>query len=242
MAHSTVHTLPSGERSLRALLESTTDAIAVHRDGKIVYANPSGLRMFGYERLSDVVGKSVLEFVSPRFREVVAKRIFKTYAGANAPELEESFLDVGGKEVPVEVFAIPIDFEGKRSTLVHVRDIRVRKELENKLHAADRLAHVGFVAAAVMHESPRSARLLARELRAIAEPPRRGAPADAREEVARALRSRARGSRSPPRRRARRRRVLGNAPRHLDVTSTCTRCSTRSRTSSPSSSAAARAS
>ncbi len=139
--------------ALRTVLEAATDAIAVHRDGKIVYANAAGLKLLGYTALADVVGKPVLDFVAPHNREVVAKRVFKTYAGGgNLPELEERFLDIGGHEVPVEVLAIPLIFEGQPSTLVHIRDIRVRKELENKLHAADRLAHVGFVAAAVMHE------------------------------------------------------------------------------------------
>ncbi len=139
--------------AFRSVLEGTTDAIAVHRDGKIVYANPAGLKLLGYARLSDVVGRVVLDFVSAHDRDVVAKRVFKTYnEGGNLPEIEERLLDVGGHEVPVEVLAIPLVFEGLPSTLVHIRDLRVRKELEGRLRAADRLAQVGFVAAAVMHE------------------------------------------------------------------------------------------
>ncbi len=155
MAHSSVQRTShaNGDRALRIALEAETDAIAIHRDGKIVHVNAAGLKLLGYDRLADVIGKPVLDFVAPHYRDIVAKRIFKTYAGiGNVPELEESFLDIGGREVPVEVLATPIDFEGRRATLVHIRDIRLRKELENKLRAADRLAHVGFVAGAVMHE------------------------------------------------------------------------------------------
>lgn len=143
----------AAEEAMRKVLDGTTDAIAVHRDGKLVYANPAGLKLLGYSGPEEVIGRSVLEFVAPPLRDIVAKRIFKTYAGGgNAPELEESFLDVGGHEVPVEVLAIPLVFDGKLSTLVHIRDLRKRKELESRLRAADRLAHVGFVAAAVIHE------------------------------------------------------------------------------------------
>jgi two-component system NtrC family sensor kinase len=155
MPHSSVQRTShdSANRALRIALEAETDAIAIHRDGKIVHANSAGLKLLGYERLSDVIGKPVLDFVAPHYRDIVAKRVFKTYAGiGKVPELEESFLDIGGREVPVEGLATPIDFEGKPSTLVHIRDIRMRKELQNKLRAADRLAHVGFVAGAVMHE------------------------------------------------------------------------------------------
>lgn len=158
MAHSSVQKAVStravdAEKALRAVLDGTTDAIAIHRDGKLVYANEAAMKLFGYARLEDGLGKSVFDFVAPRDRNIVARRVFKMYAGGgNEPELEEHFVGPGGQEIPVEVLGIPIVFEGKPSTLVHIRDIRVRKDLENKLRAADRLAHVGFVAAAVMHE------------------------------------------------------------------------------------------
>ncbi len=40
-----------GDAELRKLLEVGTDAIAVHREGKIVYANPAGLKLLGYSKL-----------------------------------------------------------------------------------------------------------------------------------------------------------------------------------------------
>ena len=141
------------ETDLRRLLDTATDAIAVHRAGKVVYANPAILKLLGYDRLDQILGRSPVDFVSPRYRDLVARRVFKESAGGRAePELEERFLHASGREVPVQVLATPLRFEGRLATLVHVRDLTAIKALEGRLHAADRLASAGFVAAAVVHE------------------------------------------------------------------------------------------
>ena len=138
--------------SLRKLLDESTDAIAVHRNDQVIYANPAALKLFGYERQDQVIGRSPFDFVSPSYRGIVARRIFKGYAGSPTAEIEERLLHASGREVPVEVLAIPFLFEGSRATLVHMRDLTVRKELEAKLAAAHRLASVGFIAAGVLHQ------------------------------------------------------------------------------------------
>ncbi len=142
-----------GGGALRKVLDETTDAIALHADDKIIYANPAGLKLFGYERADDVLGHSPLEFVPPQYRDLVARRIFKMHASREvAKEIEERLLHASGREIPVETLAIPIVFEGRPVTLVHMRDLTGRKELESKVAAAHRLASVGFVASAVLHQ------------------------------------------------------------------------------------------
>jgi len=141
------------DTTVRRFFDECTDAIAVHREDKIVYTNPAALALFGYQRPDQVLGRSPFEFVSPSYRSLVAQRITTTYGGhMMAPELEERFLHASGREVPVEVLAVPMMFEGQPATLVQIRDLTARKELERKLAAADRLASVGFVAQAVVHE------------------------------------------------------------------------------------------
>jgi two-component system cell cycle sensor histidine kinase/response regulator CckA len=134
------------------LLDEVPDAIVVHRDNRIRYANDSALKLFGYAR-ADVIGRSPFDFVSPRFRLLVAERILQTYVKHGvASEIEERLLHSSGREIPVEVIGIPVLFEGQLSTLVHMRDISMRKQLEVRLRAADRLANVGLIAASVAHE------------------------------------------------------------------------------------------
>lgn len=154
------------EANLLRVIDESPEAIAIHRSGKVVYVNPAGLELFGYE-LDQVRGHPILDFVSTSYRRLVADRVMQTYIRPETlPQLEERLLRSDGSELPVEVLAFPMLFEGVPSTLVHMRDIRKQKELEAKLRAADRLASVGLVAAGIAHEidNPLTYALLSTEL------------------------------------------------------------------------------
>jgi PAS domain S-box-containing protein len=144
--------LRRSEANFLHLLDASPDAIAVHRSNRIVYVNAAALRLLGYAR-EDIVGRSPFDFVSPRYRLLVAERILQTYVRHTVTsEIEERMLHASGREVAVEVLAVPILFEGAIATLVHIRDISARKQLETKLRAADRLANVGLIASSIAHE------------------------------------------------------------------------------------------
>ena len=140
------------ESSLVRLLDAATDGILIHRELRYVYANPTALRLVGRTR-EEVIGHSPFELVPPRFRMLLAERIMEAYTTrAPMPEVEERLLHASGAEVPVEVVALPVIFAGDVATLVHIRDITARRELEVRLRAADRLASAGLIAAGVAHE------------------------------------------------------------------------------------------
>ena len=130
--------LDSEERRRRAevnlvgLLDATPDGILIHRELRYVYANRAALELVGHKR-EDVIGRSPFELVPPRFRMLLAERIMEAYTTrARMPEVEERLLHASGAEVPVEVVTIPFIFEGEVSTLVHIRDITARRELERR--------------------------------------------------------------------------------------------------------------
>ncbi len=140
------------ESNLVRLLDTTPDGILIHRDLRYVYANPAALKLVGRAH-DDVIGHSPFELVPPRFRMLLAERIMKAYTTREPmPEVEERLLHASGAEVPVEVVALPVVFAGDVATLVHIRDITNRRQLEVRLRAADRLASAGLIAAGVAHE------------------------------------------------------------------------------------------
>jgi two-component system cell cycle sensor histidine kinase/response regulator CckA len=141
------------EGNLFKLIDEATDAIVLHRQQTIVYANPRALQLFGYASLPEVVGRSLFDFVSSAYRAIVADRVFQTYfRGQTTSEIEERLLQKNGQEIPAEVIAIPFHLGGEAATLVHIRDITERKKLEVWLRAEDRLASVGLMAAGIAHE------------------------------------------------------------------------------------------
>ncbi len=140
------------ESSLVRLLDASSDGILIHRDLRYIYANPAALKLVGRTR-DEVIGHSPFELVPPRFRMLLAERIMEAYTTRVAmPEIEERLLHASGTEVPVEVVVVPIVFGGDVATLVHIRDITLRRQLEVQLRAADRLASAGLIAAGVAHE------------------------------------------------------------------------------------------
>jgi len=122
------------ERNYGRLVEFSPEPIAVHRDGKWIYVNPAAINLFGGNSSEDLIGKDILQFVHPDFRDIVIERVQKEIVGDSpSPLIEEKLLRLNGQLFDAEVVAIPIDFEGRRAALVIARDITVRKQAERAL-------------------------------------------------------------------------------------------------------------
>jgi len=132
--------LRDSEERYRQLVEQSPDAIIVHTSGKIVYANPACIRLFGAQGSGDLVGQPVLNFVHPDFRHTVIDRVrVMTEKKDPVALLEEKFLRLDGTSVDVDVAAIPIVFENLPSVQVTFRDISGRRQVEDELRRAYRM-------------------------------------------------------------------------------------------------------
>ena len=80
--------LTDRDRRYKTLLEQTQEAVAVEVDGKVAYANPACVEMFGYER--PLIGVPITIFFAPGSREQVEEIVRHRVAGRPAPELYEA--------------------------------------------------------------------------------------------------------------------------------------------------------
>jgi two-component system, sporulation sensor kinase A len=69
--------LRESEERYRSLVELSPEAIVVHREGKIDYINPAGAKMIGNTRVDELLGKSIIDFVHPDYRESVRNGLIK---------------------------------------------------------------------------------------------------------------------------------------------------------------------
>ncbi len=123
--------LQESEERYRRLVDHNPAAIAVHCEGKIVYVNKAGVELMGGSDLEEIIGKSVLGFVHPDYKEIVLERIRKSQKeGKFAEPIEEKFLRLDGKAIDVEVTSIPTTYQGKPSSQVVFWDITGRKRAE----------------------------------------------------------------------------------------------------------------
>jgi len=137
--------------SYRKLVEQSPDAVLVHRQGRILFANKACVSLLGASSAGELLGKQMFDFVHPDDREAVRKRIREHDRDfTNVRQNETRLVGLNGKETYTEVMACSITYLGQASMQVAYRDISRRKEAEKNLlqseaslAAAQRVAHLG---------------------------------------------------------------------------------------------------
>jgi len=136
--------LKRSEESFRSLIERSPDAIFVHRDDLLVYANTSALALLGVHATSGLAGL----LLPPLLRSAQAAP--STREGST--KLEGRLTRGDGTKIEVDVASILVDFDDRPATLSIARDISARKELTARAMEMDRMISVGTLAAGVGHE------------------------------------------------------------------------------------------
>lgn len=126
--------LRESELKYRELVENSPDAIAIYVEDKIVFVNNECLKLMRADSLVELIGRSVIEFIHPEYRSIVAGRMRQVGSAGNVlPPMEEKFLRIDGSTVDVEVKSMPIRFGNKQAVQIIVRDISERKIAEQEL-------------------------------------------------------------------------------------------------------------
>ncbi len=125
------------EEKFRNLLEMIPYGIWVHRQKKITYINEAALRILGYRKAGELIGKESLELVHPEERDAAKKRIDHLKPGEHNPSVERRFLRKNGETVYTEVMSLSILSEGQPAVLVVIRDLTERKKNEAELRRSE---------------------------------------------------------------------------------------------------------
>ncbi|MDB4937367.1 MAG: hypothetical protein JWP87_4339 [Labilithrix sp.] len=136
------------ELDFQAFIERSPDGIVLHRDGRVVYANPAFAAMLGFDSPDDLVGQPILDHVHPDDRPIVLERIGMLATGQTAPAREDRFLHRDGHEIDVEVSAMPVTGRGEPLYLAFVKDVSGRKRVQRALDHSVSLLRATLDAAA----------------------------------------------------------------------------------------------
>ena len=128
-----VDALQRSEERYRTVVEQSPQAVVVHRNGTIIYANPAAIRMFGATSLQDVAGSPILDRVHPDDHPTVLARVRKATSqgqGASSPIIELKYLKLDGTVFTGEVQGTPILYDGVAAIHTAIHDITERKQAE----------------------------------------------------------------------------------------------------------------
>ncbi len=132
--------LRKSEALYRSVLNASPDVITItDLEGKILFAPPKALQMFGYDKVESIIGHSLLEFVIPECHEKaiygITQMLQENLMGAE----EYVALRQDGSTFDVEINGEFVrDEHGKPQKMIFVtRDISDRKMAERKLHHSE---------------------------------------------------------------------------------------------------------
>src|SRR6266496_1360249 len=123
--------LNESEERYRRLSEASVEGVVIHDKGILLDMNEVFATMFGYE-LSEVIGMSAMDFLTPETREITAQNIRSGYE----KPYEAMGLRKDGSTFPVEISGKSIPYEGRMVRVAALRDITERKKAEEAVHSS----------------------------------------------------------------------------------------------------------
>ena len=122
------------EERYRELVELSPNAILVHCDDRIVFANSATARLLGAAHPGLLNGRSVYDFVHPDHREFARSKVALIIEQRRAlPSSEMKSVGMDGVVRDMEVSSSYFVFEGRPAVQAIARDISERKAAEQKI-------------------------------------------------------------------------------------------------------------
>ena len=126
--------LLSSEERYRTLVELSPDALFVQINGRVVFINTAGVKLFGAADPKDLIGKEVRDLVDDSSWERVQQQFTCVLEEAKpVPFDEQRWKCLDGTPIDVEVAAAPLIYAGKPAAQVIAHDITERKRAEQEI-------------------------------------------------------------------------------------------------------------
>jgi PAS domain S-box-containing protein len=145
--------LIESEERFRSLVEESPFAINIARNGVILFSNAASLKMFGFKRQSEIMGRSVTDIFASQYRGDVWD---KTVRREKGKEVVNSYETIGlrkdGTEFPMQVTVKLLNLAEGIANIAFFEDLTLRKLIEEELIKVRNLESVGTLAGGIAHD------------------------------------------------------------------------------------------
>jgi len=144
------------ETRSKTILEASPDAIVVSVQNEFVYANTAAVDLYDVAERSDLLGRQVGEFIHPDYRDDVDEQLQAVASGERPTDhIPRTLLTLEGKEVPVEVTARHVMWDGNGGVVAIVRDLSEQEEQIRQQERYEASFHGAFDAMVVADDDGR---------------------------------------------------------------------------------------
>jgi PAS domain S-box-containing protein len=134
------------------LVEESNDGIVIIDKGLLKFANKKMTEITGYP-LKELTSHRFTDLISNEYKDFVTDDFQRRTIGDHLPDkYETTMLSKGGRKIFVEISLNAIELDKNQVVIATIRDITMRKLVQEQLITTDRLASIGELAAGVAHE------------------------------------------------------------------------------------------
>ena len=139
--------LEKSVESFEALINSTMEGLVLHENGVCFDANEVAVKLFGYERKDELIGKKILDFIAPSSLELV-----KSKMSVDSNPYEIKMVKKDGSEIETLVQGKFFEMNNKIVKASAVIDITDIKEKEKLLFQQSKMASMGEMIGNIAHQ------------------------------------------------------------------------------------------
>jgi len=125
--------LKESEERYRQLVEVSPLPIGVYDQKTLYFKNKAMLKLLRVKSDEDFKGKDVWDFIHPDSLPGIKNRLTRFLKGESLPPNVQKLLTLDGETLEVEIFSVPVTYQGKRAIMSIFSDVTEKRKAEAKL-------------------------------------------------------------------------------------------------------------
>jgi PAS domain S-box-containing protein len=141
------------EQRYRRLFDLMQEAVWIHQDGTILFANPAAVKLFGAPDPQAVIGRSIFTIIHPEDRLRAQERTrFSLKEGRQLPVTDLRYLGLDGVTRIGTSHAVPFVEDGHHRSTATSRDVTAQRQVEEQLRQSQKMEAVGHLTGGMAHD------------------------------------------------------------------------------------------